>query len=121
MRRSLTATLSRMRVANLALRFGLELAALAGLAVWGLGAAGGIARFGLAAAAVLAGAVVWGIWCAPKSSRRLAQPARTVVEASVFGLGAAGYAAGGHVAIAAVFVVVSTLNWVLLFAWRQDP
>jgi hypothetical protein len=39
----------------------------------------------------------------------------------VFGLGAAGYAAGGHVAIAAGFVVVSTLNWVLLFAWRQDP
>jgi hypothetical protein len=110
-----------MRAANLALRFALELAALAGLAVWGLNAVGGVARIGLAIAAVLAGAAVWGIWCAPRSARRLAQPARTVVQASVFGLGAAGYAVAGHVAIAAVFVVLSTLNWALLFAWRQDP
>ncbi len=110
-----------MRVANLALRFVLELAALAGLAVWGLNAAGGFARIGLAVAAVLAGAVVWGIWCAPKSARRLAQPRRTVVEAAVFGLGAVGYAAAGYATTAAVFAVVAVGNWVLLFAWRQDP
>jgi Protein of unknown function (DUF2568) len=110
-----------MRVANLALRFALELAALAGLAVWGLNATGGVARIGLAIAAVLAGAVVWGFWCAPKSARRLAQPGRTVVEAAVFALGAVGYAAGGHAATAAVFVALATLNWALLFAWRQDP
>ncbi len=110
-----------MRSANLALRFGLELAALAGLAVWGLNATGGVARFGLAIAAMLAGAVVWGIWCAPKSARRLAQPARTVVEAAVFALGALGYAASGHATTAAIFVALAILNWALLVAWRQDP
>jgi hypothetical protein len=110
-----------MRVANLGLRFVLELAALAGLGVWGLDAAGGVAGIGLAIAAVVAGAVVWGIWCAPKSDRRLAQPGRTVVQAAVFGLGAVGYAAAGHAATAAVFVALAAVNWALLFAWRQDP
>jgi Protein of unknown function (DUF2568) len=45
-----------MRPVNLALRFALELAALAAFATWGLHAAGGPARFALVAAAVLAAA-----------------------------------------------------------------
>jgi hypothetical protein len=110
-----------VRAANLALRFLLELAALAGLANLGLHTGSGAARIVLAVAAVGAGAVVWGIWCAPKSARRLAQPARTVVEATVFGAGAAGFAAAGHVTVAVVFVVLAAVNWVLLFAWGQDP
>jgi hypothetical protein len=110
-----------MRATNLALRFFLELAALAGLADWGLHTGSGAARVVLAVAAVGAGAGVWGIWCAPKSARRLAQPARTVVEAVVFGLGAAGFAAAGHRSAAVVFVVLAAGNWVLLFAWGQDP
>ncbi|HEY2790089.1 MAG TPA: DUF2568 domain-containing protein [Gaiellales bacterium] len=110
-----------MRAANLALRFLLELAALAGLADWGLHTGGGPVRIVLALAAVGAAAVVWGMWCAPKSSRRLPQPGRTVVEAVVFGLGAAGFAAAGHASAAVVFAVLAVVNWVLLFAWGQDP
>jgi hypothetical protein len=41
-----------MTVVNLALRFALELAALAAFAAWGLDATGGPARFVLAAATV---------------------------------------------------------------------
>ena len=110
-----------MRAANLALRFVLELAALAGLATWGWHTGGGATRIVLAIAAVGAGAVVWGIWCAPKSARRLAQPARTLVEAAVFAAGAAGFAAAGDVTVAVVFAVLATANWALLFAWGQDP
>jgi hypothetical protein len=110
-----------MRAANLALRFVLELAALAGLADWGLHTGSGLARIVLAIAVVVAAAVVWGMWCAPKSTRRLPQPGRTVVEAAVFCAGAAGFAAAGHTTAAVVFAVLAVANWVLLFAWGQDP
>jgi hypothetical protein len=39
----------------------------------------------------------------------------------VFGLGAAGLLAVGQATPAAVFVAVAAVNWVLLFAWGQDP
>ena len=78
-------------------------------------------RVVLAIAAPLAGAVVWGLWCAPRSQRRLPPAPRTAVEAVVFGLGAAGVAIAGRTTIAIAFVVVSVANWALLFAWRQDP
>jgi hypothetical protein len=39
----------------------------------------------------------------------------------VFGAGAAGFAAAGHVTVAVAFVVLAALNWALLFAWGQDP
>ncbi len=110
-----------MRAANLALRFLLELAALAGLADWGLQIGSGPVRIVPAIAAVAAAAVVWGLWCAPRSQRRLPQPGRTVVEAAVFGLGAVGFAAAGHTSAAVVFAVLAVANWVLLFAWGQDP
>jgi Protein of unknown function (DUF2568) len=106
-----------MRAANLAVRFLLELVALAGLAEGGDAAAGWPA----AVAAVVAGAVVWGLWCAPRARRRLARAPRTAVEAAVFGLGAAGFAAAGRVPLAAGFAVVAAANWVLLIAQGEDP
>jgi hypothetical protein len=81
-----------MRPINLALRFGLELAALAAFGAWGLHALGGPLRFALAAAAVLAAAGVWGRWMAPTSGHRLADPARLLAEAAFFT--AAGVALG---------------------------
>jgi hypothetical protein len=106
-----------VRVANLALRFVLELTALAGLAEGG----DGIAGWPLAALAVVAGGVVWGLWCAPRARRRLPRLPRTAVEAVVFGLGAAGYAAAGRTALAVGFAVVAAANWALLYAQGEDP
>jgi Protein of unknown function (DUF2568) len=106
-----------VHVANLALRFVLELTALAGLAEGGDHVAG----WPVAVVAVAAGAVVWGLWCAPRARRRLARLPRTVVEAAVFGLGAAGYAAAGRTALALGFVVVAAANWALLYAQGEDP
>jgi len=106
-----------MRAASLALRFVLELVALAGLAEGGDHVGG----WPLALLAVVAGAVVWGLWCAPKARRRLPRTARTAVEAAVFGLGAAGYAAAGRTALAVGFVVVAIANWGMLIALGEDP
>jgi hypothetical protein len=106
-----------VHAANLALRFLLELVALGGLAEGGDALGGWV----LAVLAVVAGVVVWGLWCAPKARRRLPRAARTAVEAAVFGLGAAGYAAAGRVALAVAFVAVAAVNWGMLLALGEDP
>lgn len=61
----------------LAVRFLLELGALAALAYWGYRTGTGFARYALALGAPLAAAVVWGVLVAPKSSRRLPRGRRS--------------------------------------------
>jgi Protein of unknown function (DUF2568) len=106
-----------VKAANLALRFIVELAALGGLAYWGAHTGSGIASVILAVAAPLAAAVVWGLYAAPKASRRLPRGPRVAVEATVFGLAAAGLAVAGQGLWAAVFIIVALVNGVLVYAW----
>ena len=83
-----------MRHAVEALRFLLELAALAAFAAWGWAAGGGgVTGAALALVAVAAAVLVWGRFVAPKSRRRLTDPARLGVEVAFFL--AAGAAAAG--------------------------
>jgi hypothetical protein len=98
----------------LALRFTLELAALAALGTYGLHVARGPARFALAAALVLAAAAVWGRWVAPASRRRLADPARLVVEVVFFAAAGAALAATGRGVLGAALAVVAVANAALL-------
>lgn len=61
-----------MKAANLAVRFLLELCALAALAVWGWQVPDQIVvSVLLAIAAPLVAATVWGLWVAPKAGHRL--------------------------------------------------
>jgi hypothetical protein len=87
-------------------RFGCELASLAAFFVAGLHAGG------LAAALLLPAVAgfVWGRWMAPKSARRLADPARLVAEIAFFGAAAAGVAAAGHPVAGAVLGVVAVAD-----------
>ena len=103
-----------MRPFMLALRFALELAALAAFATYGLHAIRGPARFALAAALVLAAAAVWGRWAAPASRRRLADPARLVVEVVFFTAAGVALAAAGRWLLGAAFTVVAVANAGLL-------
>ena len=103
-----------MRPVMLALRFALELAALAAFATYGLDAVHGPARFALAAALVLAAAAVWGRWVAPASKRRLADPARLVVEVVFFAAAGAALAATGRGVLGAALAVVAVANAGLL-------
>jgi hypothetical protein len=103
-----------MRPVNLALRFALELAALAAFATWGLHAGGGPARFALAAAAVLAAAAIWGRWVAPAARRRLADPARLLVEVEFFAAAGAALAVSGRSALGATLAVAAVANAGLL-------
>ena len=107
------------RSANLALKFALELLALAALAIWGASLPGAAVAVIVAIAAPLAMVVVWGAWCAPRASHRLPMPARAAVELGLFALAAIALAAAGHVLWAAVLAAVMALNAALLTALRQ--
>jgi hypothetical protein len=96
-----------------------ELAALAGLFVWGLATQGWL--LGLAAAGVAA--VLWGLFAAPKA--RFPHPAgRAVVKVAVFGSAVAGLWAVGHHGWAlalACFVVALQLLSLLPSVRSVDP
>src|SRR5690348_3525110 len=75
-----------MRAANLALKFLLELAALAsfGYAAYAAAMPNRLLAAAAAVLAPLAGAAIWGILAAPKSKRRLREPGRVVFETLFF-------------------------------------
>lgn len=97
-----------------ALKFVLELCALAALASWGATTGPVLANVVLGVGAPLLAALVWGRFAAPKSPHRLADGPRTVVETTVFATAAAALLAAGAGALAAIFLVLVIANtWVL--------
>ena len=80
-------------------RFACEIAAVVAVVWWGwpvLGIAAGIVVIAL-----------WGLWVAPKSQRRLPDPARIVLELLIFGAATAAFAAVGQTVVAIVFAVAA--------------
>jgi hypothetical protein len=91
-----------------------ELALLAVLAVAGARlASGALGSWVLGIALPLAGAVVWGLWLAPRSGRRLAYPMRLAAKLALVVVASALLAAAGSAWWAGGFLVVSAP---LLFA-----
>lgn len=84
-----------MRAANLLIKFGLELAALASFAYWGTTLHGAVASTNVAIATPLTAALLWGVLAAPSSRRRLPTTARIPFELCVFALATAALAAAG--------------------------
>jgi hypothetical protein len=112
--------MTAIKTANLALRFVLELCALAGLGVWGFWAGNGmLAKLALGLGAPLLAAVVWGLFVAPKATVPVPVPVHLLLQVVIFGLAAAGLGAAGHPQLAGVFGVVVVLNMALLYVWRQ--
>jgi hypothetical protein len=107
--------MTALRTANLAVKFLLELAALAALAVTGLSLdAPLLVRVAVAVLAPLAAAAVWGRWCAPRAHARLPIAPRIVVELAVLLGSAAGLALVGDVALAALLAGLVVVNLGLL-------
>ncbi len=105
---------------NLALRFLLELSALAALGYWGwqFGDAG-FARVLLAAVTPLLAAGLWGRYIAPKAPNRLEDPIRAGVEVIFFGGAAAALGTSGAITIAAFFGIAAAVSLVLMFPFGQ--
>lgn len=108
-----------MRTANLALKFLLELCAFAALAWAGARLFDGVRSVVAAVLLPLAAVVVWGSWCAPRSSRRLPAPARIPLELGVFAVAAALLGVSGLPVVAIVLAAVMAVNAVLLTTLHQ--
>ena len=100
---------------SLALRFLLELTALAGLGYWGFATGGGsVARIALALGAPLVAALAWATFGSPKAPLRVTGAAHLLLELAFFGSAALALAAAGQSALAALFALVVAGNIVLL-------
>ncbi len=108
------------KYANLALSFLLELCMLAAFGYWGLKTGSdGLTQVVLGIGTPLLVAVIWGIFLAPASSRRLRNPLRLVLEATIFGVAILALHAAGQSSLASLLGIVYVINKALQFVWRQ--
>jgi len=109
-----------IKLANLALRFLLELCALAALGYWGFQAGDTLlVKIGLAVGAPLIAAIVWGAFIAPRARVPVPTWLWLVLQAAVFGCAAAGLVAAGQRTLAVVFVLAVLINSALLYLLRK--
>ncbi len=112
--------LAVLKPINLALAFLLELALLAAFAYWGFNTGDSTAiHIVLGIGVPVLVAVIWGIFMAPSSQRRLNGAAYLVVKVVLFGLGVAALVAAGQTTLGVVFAVVFVVNTILLYVWKQ--
>lgn len=108
-----------MAAANEIVRFFLELAGLAAVAYGGWSAGEGWWRWLPAVAAPGVVAVIWGRFMAPKSSTRVADPARLLLEVLLFGSAVVALAATSHPVWAAVLAALTALHLAATFVFDQ--
>ncbi len=109
-----------MRSLNLVFRFVLEMLVLAVLFLLGLSISESLlfkVVLGLGMPAIVI--LVWGLFVAPKASRRLPDPARLVLEVVVWSLGAVGLALVAGPLPALLFGAAVAINLGLMFYWGQ--
>lgn len=112
--------MSALVAVNLALRFVLELGALAGLAYGGWHGPGPIwLRILLAVALPLAGALIWARWVAPKASHPIPDPQRLIPEWVVFGGAALALILTGQVLWGVALAVLAAGNRAALYHLRS--
>jgi hypothetical protein len=110
---------SALNAANLALKFLLELAAFAALAWWGATVGSGVVSVLVAVAAPLAAVVLWGLFAAPRASRRLSLRSRVPLELGILVLAALALGAVAGALAGLLLGALVALNAVLLTAFRQ--
>ena len=108
-----------MRVFSLALKFLLELAAFAAFAFWGANVGDGAVSVVLAIAAPALAIVLWALFAAPRSDRRLPMPARIAFETAIFLLAVVALLATGALVAAIVLAVLVAVSSALLTRFDQ--
>ena len=108
------------KAANLALSFLLELGMLAAFGYWGFNTGGVFPlQVALSVGAPVLAALVWGVFLAPASARRLSEPLHQLVEALIFGLAFTALVAAGQPLLSEIFLIVYALNLGLRMLWQQ--
>ena len=108
-----------LKAVNLGLKFLLELAAIAAFAYWGATIGGGLLAATVAVVAPVIAIVLWGIFAAPQSTRRLPTSTRAPFELAVFGLAVVALLAAGSTGTAVVLGVVVLVNAGLMTVFGQ--
>lgn len=107
-------------MANLALRFILELCALASLGYWGFRTGNGLLiKIVLGIGVPLLAAIVWGLVVSPKATYDIGELARLAVEIAVFGSAAVALYYSGPTKLSLIFVAAAFISRILLFAFKQ--
>jgi hypothetical protein len=105
-----------LKTINLAIRFLLELCALAALAYGGFHTGQrGLLQWLLGLGAPLLAAAVWGLFVAPKAAIAVPAPVRLAFELAVFAAAAAGLALARQPALAWALGLAYLANKILLF------
>jgi hypothetical protein len=106
-------------VANAILAFLLEIAALVALAFWGARTGTGTAaKTGLAIAAPLLAAVLWGLFAAPRARFAIPLAGQLAVKALVFGAATLALLTTGHPVLGSAFGTLVLLNTVAGTIWQ---
>jgi hypothetical protein len=108
-----------VRTSNLVLKFLLEIAAVVSLAYWGAHLGTGAVPVIAAVAAPLLMVLVWAVYAAPRSERRLPMRWRIPLELGIFALAAVALAAAGQPLLAIVLAVIVVVNAALLTHFHQ--
>jgi hypothetical protein len=108
-----------LRVANDVFRFSLEMAMLVALSYSGFALGAGVWSFVLGVGLPLLVATIWGLALAPKSERRVSDPARLAFELLLFGAAAAALVAAGRALLGIVFGLLVLVHLALRFPLGQ--
>ena len=109
-----------MRSINLMFRLVLELVVLVALFLWGVSVSSELLiQVVLGLGAPAAALTVWGLFVAPKATRRLPDPQRLAVEVVVSGAGVLAFIAMGDWPLGLLLAAAATISLVLMSYWGQ--
>lgn len=109
-----------MKHINLAIRFFLELCALASLCYWGFQFWVNVyVKFVFGIGSPLLFAIIWGIFIAPKASLKLPEPYKVMLEIVLFGVTSVALYFVDQTTLAIVLGIVFIINRILIIVWKQ--
>lgn len=109
-----------LKLLNLALRFGLELAMLVIFGYWGFKTGStALMHWLLGLGAPLLAAAIWGLWMALRAKMRLAGTAYLLVELVLFGLAGWALYRTGQTSLTLWFGLLYLVNRILMVVWKQ--
>ena len=112
--------MSVLKAANLALSFFLELCMLVAYGYWGFATGSEVlAQLLLGIGVPVVVIVVWGIFLAPASGRRLRGFSHWILEIILFGGSMVALFIAGRPNLALVFAVIYAVNVILRIIWKQ--
>jgi hypothetical protein len=104
---------------NLGLKFCLELAAMAGFAVWGWRLGGPVTGAVFAVVTPAVAIAAWGVFAAPRAPRRLPTRWRVPFELGIFLLSVVALGSAGHPWLSVVLLIAIAVNTLGLSAFGQ--